>query len=167
MRLLLILGLGLLVSSSAFADKHGHSLGSHEHGAVTLGIAIDGQTIELELEGPAESFLGFEHAPVNQKDKNIFTQTKSLWESKKSELIKFDSKLGCVQEKAKFEQIIEGNHSEIEASATFLCKMKPDGSVAVVNFKNHFSGIKKLKVEVVGKQSKEFNIKEKSQKINL
>ena len=170
MKQILVLTLCFLASTAALADKHGHghgSLGSHEHGAVTLGIAIDGQTIELDLEGPAESFLGFEHAPKSEKDKKVLAQVKALWESKSSELVKFDSKLGCVQQEAKFEQEIDGSHSEIEASATYACKAKPDGSVAIINLKNHFSEIKKLKVEVVGKQTKEFNINEKSQKITL
>lgn len=38
-------------------------LGSHEHGAATLNVAIDGNSVFLELESPWNNLVGFEHAP--------------------------------------------------------------------------------------------------------
>jgi hypothetical protein len=37
--------------------------GRHEHGTSELRIAIDGNDVEVELEGPAANFLGFEYQP--------------------------------------------------------------------------------------------------------
>ncbi|ACB35813.1 ABC-type metal ion transport system, periplasmic component/surface adhesin [Leptothrix cholodnii SP-6] len=37
--------------------------GGHQHGALTLDIAIDGPTLAIEMEAPLDSLLGFEHAP--------------------------------------------------------------------------------------------------------
>jgi hypothetical protein len=51
-------------SIQKFAQKHSHSLNAHEHGAIKLNIVIDGKDIEFEIDGPSESFLGFEHSPA-------------------------------------------------------------------------------------------------------
>jgi len=37
--------------------------GRHEHGTGELRVAIDGDDVEIELEGPAANFLGFEYRP--------------------------------------------------------------------------------------------------------
>lgn len=37
--------------------------GRHEHGTSELRVAIDGNDVEIELEGPAANFIGFEFQP--------------------------------------------------------------------------------------------------------
>jgi hypothetical protein len=37
--------------------------GRHEHGTSELRVAIDGNDVEVELEGPAANFIGFEYQP--------------------------------------------------------------------------------------------------------
>jgi hypothetical protein len=37
--------------------------GRHEHGTGELSVAIDGNDVEVELEGPAANFIGFEYQP--------------------------------------------------------------------------------------------------------
>ena len=49
----------LLISSNSFSSDHGHGLGAHEHGSIKVGIAIEGSSAEIDIDGPAESFLGF------------------------------------------------------------------------------------------------------------
>ncbi|MGF6204861.1 DUF2796 domain-containing protein [Pseudomonas frederiksbergensis] len=70
-RLLLALPFALLPLAAAFAanePEHG-SLGAHEHGVGRLNAALDGQTLELELESPAMNLVGFEHAATSDADK--------------------------------------------------------------------------------------------------
>jgi hypothetical protein len=43
--------------------------GAHVHGTASLQVAIDGQTLTLNLETPLENLLGFEHAPRTDKQK--------------------------------------------------------------------------------------------------
>ena len=43
------------------------SAGRHEHGSTTLGVAVDGQSLVIELDGPAANFLGFEHKPATRQ----------------------------------------------------------------------------------------------------
>lgn len=53
-------------------DDHTHhhvdEPGAHEHGVGALNIAVEGETLEIELAGPADNFLGFEHAPGNEAE---------------------------------------------------------------------------------------------------
>ncbi|MCP1482497.1 hypothetical protein J2Y88_004808 [Pseudomonas chlororaphis] len=73
--LLLALPFALLPLAIAHAaEKHDHdhehgSLGAHEHGVARLNAALDGQTLELELESPAMNLVGFEHAASTDADK--------------------------------------------------------------------------------------------------
>jgi hypothetical protein len=45
-------------SGDGFEQHH-----AHEHGKVTLNIAIDSATLSMELDAPAANVVGFEHAP--------------------------------------------------------------------------------------------------------
>ena len=175
--------LSLILSNQTFAQKHSHSLNAHEHGAIKLSIALDGKDIELEISGPSESFLGFEHTPSTKKEKDIYNAVKERWSKDFSSLIKFDEKLECLLQNTELEQIIEkelddhhshgkkekksGVHSEIEAKAKLRCLKSPIGSMAIIELKKHFKGIKKLEVEVIGKETKIIHIKKDSQSIAL
>jgi hypothetical protein len=72
-RLLLALPFALLPLAVAQAhDDHDHehgSLGAHEHGVARLNAALDGQTLELELDSPAMNLVGFEHVASSAADK--------------------------------------------------------------------------------------------------
>ncbi len=69
--LLLALPFALLPLAAAQAhDDHEHgSLGAHEHGVASLNVALDGQTLELQIDSPAMNFVGFEHAAKSDADK--------------------------------------------------------------------------------------------------
>ena len=75
-RLLLALPFALLPLAAMAHDDHDHdhdhehgSLGAHEHGVARLNAVLDGSTLELELESPAMTLVGFEHAAVSDADK--------------------------------------------------------------------------------------------------
>ena len=74
-RLLLALPFALLPLALAHAhDEHDHdhqhgSLGAHQHGVASLNVALDGNTLELELDSPAMNLVGFEHAASSDADK--------------------------------------------------------------------------------------------------
>lgn len=41
---------------------------AHQHGRASISVVLDGQELAVLLEGPAEHFLGFEHAPSTQEE---------------------------------------------------------------------------------------------------
>lgn len=70
----LLLALVLLPFAAQAHDDHDHdhahgSLGKHEHGVAQLNVALDGKTLELELDSPAMNLVGFEHAASTDADK--------------------------------------------------------------------------------------------------
>ncbi|MFX1682721.1 DUF2796 domain-containing protein [Mitsuaria sp. CC2] len=52
----LVAGLMMLGAAQAHGDKH-------EHGVVHLDVAIEGDTLAIQLESPLDSVLGFERQP--------------------------------------------------------------------------------------------------------
>ena len=82
-RLLLAIPFALLPLAMAHAaDDHDHehaSLGAHEHGAGSLDVALDGQTLELDLDGPSMNLVGFEHLATTDADKAKVVQPRPSW----------------------------------------------------------------------------------------
>lgn len=174
----------LLLSFVALAKdhhhKHGKAVGTHEHGAIKLAMAVDGKTIEIDLDGPAESFLGFEYTPVTVKEKKIFSDAESLW--KKDLLTKLfilDKKLGCAVPTVSFKQDIDedeikeskkshdktsskssGVHSDIEAKAKIICTKDLKGQTIIVSVKKSYPHIKKLSIEFVGSEIRSIDAKD-------
>ncbi|SCX80041.1 DUF2796 domain-containing protein [Nitrosospira sp. Nsp13] len=50
-----------------------HEPGVHVHGRATLEIAIDGATVQVNLNSPLDNLLRFEHAPRNEKEHQAVT----------------------------------------------------------------------------------------------
>ncbi|AUN98698.1 DUF2796 domain-containing protein [Bacteriovorax stolpii] len=168
----LTLVLALILSSQAFAGEHQHgkSLGAHEHGSIKLEMAVEGKQIEIDIDGPAESFIGFEYAPKTAKEKKAFKDAQDLWKKDLlTKIIMLDAKLGCSLGEVKFEQEMDddhhekgkkesGTHSDIEAEAKINCAQDPKGSMVSVALKKHFPHIKKLQIDLVGSETKTINV---------
>lgn len=101
---------------SAFAHE------KHVHGEARLEVAIEQGSLELKLEMPLDSAVGFEHAPKNDQQKAALSETLrrledagSLW------LINGDA--GCVLKSAKVETPEFGadGHADIDVNYVFEC----------------------------------------------
>ncbi len=83
-RLLLALPFALLPLAMAHAaPEHDHdhehgSLGAHEHGVGRLDVALEGRTLEFELDSPAMNIVGFEHAATSAEDKAKLVAAKEV-----------------------------------------------------------------------------------------
>ena len=51
-----------------FAEQNSSSLEAHVHGLSELTIAVEGETIELQLSSPAMNLVGFEHRASSEKE---------------------------------------------------------------------------------------------------
>jgi len=63
-----------LGSAPPFTLAAERDLDAHEHGAATLDIALDGARLYLDLGGPADNVLGFEHAPSNDAQRALVAE---------------------------------------------------------------------------------------------
>ncbi|AZD69699.1 Protein of unknown function [Pseudomonas chlororaphis] len=116
-RLLLALPFALLPLAIAHAaEKHDHdhehgSLGAHEHGVARLNAALDGQTLELELESPAMNLVGFEHAASTDTDKAKVAAVRAQLE-KPLALFSLPPAAGCVVAQQELESPLFGDKPE-------------------------------------------------------
>jgi hypothetical protein len=171
----------LLLSSIALAEDHHHGkgLGAHEHGAIKLEMAVEGKTLEIDLDGPAESFIGFEYTPFTAKEKKTFSNAESLWtKNLLTKLFVLDKKLGCKASEVSFKQEIDeeetkeaqaklklgsktesGVHSDIEAKAKITCAQDLKGQSVTVSVKKQYPRIKKLSIDLVGLEVKSIDAK--------
>ena len=163
----------LLISAQLFAEEH--SLHAHEHGAIKVGMAVEKNTVEIDIDGPAQSFLGFEYIPKTNKEKKLLSDLEGQWTKHLDSLIAFDKKLNCKVTEASFKQVIDeketkeaslklgsnkeaGVHSDIEAKAKISCIGEVSGSAVTISLRKSFKNIKKLLVEVISNETKSVEI---------
>lgn len=173
-RLLLALPFALLPLAVAHAaDEHDHdhehgSLGAHEHGVGRLNAALDGQTLELELESPAMNLVGFEHAATTDADKAKVAAVRSQLE-KPLALFNLPTAAGCGVASQKLQSPLFGDkpddddhdkdakdehhhdHSEIHAHYQFTCTAPAAlQTLDLANVFNTFPATQKIQVQLIG-----------------
>jgi hypothetical protein len=175
-RLLLALPFALLPLAAAHAaEEHDHehgSLGAHEHGVARLNAALDGQTLELELESPAMNLVGFEHAATTDADKAKVAAARAQLE-KPLALFNLPKAAGCVVAMQELESPLFGDkpdadddhdedetdkdghehhhdHSEIHAHYQFTCAA-PGAlkNLDLATIFNTFPATQKIQVQLI------------------
>lgn len=120
-RLLLALPFALLplaIAQAAEVHDHDHehehgSLGAHEHGVGRLNAALDGQTLELELESPAMNLVGFEHVASSDADKAKVAAARAQLEQPQV-LFSLPKAAGCVVAKQALESPLFGDKPDAD-----------------------------------------------------
>ncbi len=170
----LLLALVLLPFAAQAHDDHDHdhahgSLGKHEHGVAQLNVALDGKTLELELDSPAMNLVGFEHAASTDADKAPWPSRAQL--EKPLELFALPVTAGCSvasqelrsplfgdkapahahKEKAGHEHEHEHGHADIHAHYQLSCE-KPEllKLLTLAEFFKRFPATQKIQVQLIG-----------------
>lgn len=173
----LLLALVLLPFAAQAHDDHDHdhahgSLGKHEHGVAQLNVALDGKTLELELDSPAMNLVGFEHAASTDADKAAVAKARAQLE-KPLELFALPVTAGCSvasqelrsplfgdkapahahKEKAghEHEHEHENGHADIHAHYQPSCE-KPEllKLLTLAEFFKRFPATQKIQVQLIG-----------------
>lgn len=120
-RLLLALPFALLPLAVAYAhaDDHEHdhahgTLGAHEHGVAKLNAALDGNTLELELDSPAMNLVGFEHAVSSAADKAKVAAVRQQLEQP-LKLFGLPAAAGCKEDQQALESPLFGDTAKAES----------------------------------------------------
>ncbi len=176
-RLLLALPFAMLplaVAHAAAEHDHEHgSLGAHEHGVGRLNAALDGKTLELELESPAMNLVGFEHVATSDADKAKVAAARARLEQPLA-LFNLPKAAGCVVENQELESPLFGDkpdaeddhdedakdedghehhhdHSEIHARYQFTCATPTAlKSLDLATLFNSFPATQKIQVQLIG-----------------
>lgn len=134
---------------------------AHVHGEAHLAVAVDGPTLTLMLESPADSLLGFEHAPRNDQERAAVTRLKETL-SRPAELFVPTPAAGCAPSGTKLESALfdaghqhghdepGAEHTDVEAEYVFRCARPGELAGLEVRLFDRFDGLGKLKAEVVG-----------------
>jgi len=128
----------LFYSMSSMAhEEHHTNLAPHEHGKLTINLALDDKTLEIELDGPAASITGFEYVPISEADKKTASLAKqqlanpqqlfAIATNAQCELTEKTIKASVFGDEAKAEEYehdkkVEHHHSDVEAHYSFSCK---------------------------------------------
>ena len=174
-RTLHALPLALLPLTIAQAASHEHdhaheehgSLGKHEHGVASLNVALDGQTLEIQLQSPAMNLVGFEHEAKSDADKAKVTAARQHLEQPQA-LFALPAEAQCAVEENEVKSPLfaehehehehehhdhgdEPGHSDIEASYRFVCANA--GALQTLelgSFFGTFPATEKLDVQLIG-----------------
>lgn len=168
---LLALPLVLLPLHAALAGNHEHghehaheahaSLAAHEHGVASLNVALDGQTLEIQLQSPAMNLVGFEHEAKSEADKAKVTAARQHLEQPQA-LFALPIEAKCTLQEAELDSPLfadhaheehadEHGHSDIDASYRFACTNAGAlQSLQLGNFFASFPGTAKLQVQLIG-----------------
>jgi hypothetical protein len=117
MRLILLLASFAFFSVSAYANK------AHVHGEGKLNVAIDKDTVTIDLELPLDVVVGFERAPKNDKEKAALTNAEQILGD--AALFTLSPAAKCTAQPVKLNmpgfQAKDGDHADIDARYTFRC----------------------------------------------
>ena len=83
------------------------TVGAHEHGIARLGLAVDGTRLTVDLELPAESVFGFEHAPRTAEERATVAEALDRLRTGGARLIAFPDGLTCALDSVEV-QVPEG-----------------------------------------------------------
>lgn len=105
---------------------------AHVHGAVTLNVAIETNSVSLQMEAPLDSLVGFEHAPRNSAQEQA---VQAMFERFKApqKLFGFDTAAQCALKASSAESEAlkadagkkaskDDDHADLDASIEFDCK---------------------------------------------
>jgi len=87
--------------------------GAHEHGIARLGLAVDGTRLTVDLQLPAESVFGFEHAPRSAQERATVAEALDRLRTGGAGLIAFPDGATCTLDSAEVQapEGVEGDHA--------------------------------------------------------
>lgn len=158
----------LLVMPLASRPAGAHEPGAHVHGVAQIGVAIDGEQLEISLESPLANLLGFEHPPRTDEQRaavramaarlrqaqSLFVPTPAARCALKtvqlaSAALPADL-LGRALAAAGDATRDADGHADLDATFTFACLAPGQLAGMDVSLMQAFSGFHQLNVSVAG-----------------
>lgn len=128
MRLAALGSLALFAGSSALAlagefEQHA----AHDHGRLTLNVAVDAQLFQVELDAPAINVVGFEHAPANAAETQRIADAEQ-WLRSGRNIVAVPPSAGCSLQAVQFEgpawsaEPHDGEHGDYHVTFRYRCR---------------------------------------------
>lgn len=161
-----VVGLTIGVSCVVAVAAEKRRFEAHVHGVAEINIAVEGSKADVEFRAPADSVMGFEHEAKSDSDKKKRDAALRTVQTKMSQMVLFDPKLGCQFSGAKTEVVEEkedqtkaqsgkgeqksGEHREVHGTFSIACDKPLAGSRVRFGVSKVFPEIQDIKVQVVG-----------------
>lgn len=145
----LLLSVGGIPHGTAHAAET-RAAGKHEHGLGSLAIAIDGNDMAIDLDGPADNFIGFEHKPSTPEQTAALAAALDTLRDGDA-LFLTPTAAGCrmVSAAASPPGYDGSGHADIEASWEFRCSNPSSLLWVDVQVFARFPGTEKLGTSIV------------------
>jgi Protein of unknown function (DUF2796) len=150
-----------LLVLAALAPVVGAYSKPHEHGVVTLNVAVEGNKLLLALQAPQDNFLGFERAPRNDAERQaaaaVLARLRSV--DKATALFTTDTAAQCVLQRAEVQAAVlepitkppaRDDHAELEATYEFTCGQPAQLRSLTLGLFEAFARMQRVDVQVVG-----------------
>ena len=141
-----------LLAGAGVAHSAGETrqAGRHEHGTTNLGIAVEGASLTIELDGPAANFLGFEHRPTSDAEKQQLAKVLNLLRDGAA-LFGTPPGAACRLQSAAVSppEYEAGGHADLEAFWEFRCGSPPALTWVEAKLFATFPGTEKLVTGIV------------------
>ncbi len=164
----LIAWLGLLAVATHPAMAAGKA---HEHGAVKLDVAIDGNTLSIGMAAPLDNLLGFERAPRTDAERKAAAEVLARLRDpdKGGRLFTLDAAAQCTLSQADVQAPVlepgartdtkaadakaadaKDDHADLDASYAFTCARPGDLRSLDLGLFDAYKRIQRIDVQVAG-----------------
>jgi hypothetical protein len=109
---------------------HAHSEKAHVHGNANMQVVVEGNMVEIGLQSPLNSLVGFEHAPRNERQRKAIQAMEEKFRTPASLFVPTPAAQCTVQpvelempfkEGAASKSQHKDEHAELEATIRFQC----------------------------------------------
>lgn len=149
----------LSLALPALAAEHGHAgQHAHQHGLMKLDVALEGQSLTVDLESPLDSLLGFERAPRTAAERQAATTV--LNQLRQGQLLKPDAAAQCQLAEATVEAPVltqpagaaAGEHADLDAHYRFTCQQPAQLRQLELGLFDAFARLQRVEVQWAGPQ---------------
>jgi hypothetical protein len=129
----------------------------HEHGVVQLQISIEGERVDVALQAPLDSLLGFERAPRTDAERRAAAEALSTLRQPQSWL-KPEAAAACALTQSSVDagvleagaQAPRDGHAEVEAAYALRCTQPQALSSLEVGLFEVFKRIQRIEIQTAG-----------------
>jgi hypothetical protein len=155
----------LWMSCLTFAAAPAWSAGkAHEHGALKLDVAIEGNKLTIAMEAPLDNLLGFERAPRTDAERKAAAEVLARLRSpiQGKALFSADAAAQCTLSKADVQAPVlepgvnpapKDEHADLDASYEFSCAQPAELRSLDVGLFDAYKRIQRIDVQVAGAKS--------------
>jgi hypothetical protein len=152
---------------------------AHEHGALKLDIAIEGNLLTISMEAPLDNLLGFERAPRTDAERKAAADVLARLRSPDKGLPLFvaDAAAQCALTKAEVQAPVlepgarpaaKDEHAELEASYAYTCAKPDELRTLDIGLFDAYKRTQRIDVQVAGPTGQaKMTLKRPARKVRL